>query len=438
MTAVAFGGTTSENKLWTPTFVLLFFVNLLSSLAFYLLMVVIAEYALNAYGVSLALAGMAVSVFVVGGLVSRFAFGGQIDRLGCKKSLVIGLAVYTGASMLYFFDFGIAWLLFVRFLHGIGFGIASGSAAAAAALIVPVSRKGEGLGYFSMSQALSTAIGPFFAMLVMGASGGYTELFVITAGATGLALVLSFFVKIPAALIDRLKKEGARSAADKRASGIGRFVLLPAIGIAAVTFLCLFCYSGVLSYLKLFAVERGLSDVAGCYFLVYAAFVLLGRPFVGRRFDRKGENSVMFLTMAAIVVGFVVLALSNNAVTLLLSAALLGFGIGCSMSSLQSICVKMAKPTEMGLASSTFHRVRCGVGRRPYRHRVLRAVPRLLRRVSLHCCMRAPHYGLVLSRSWAKSVAKHRQPCEVYARRPCVAPVHVACVNSACFITLLC
>lgn len=196
MTAVAFGGTTSENKLWTPTFVLLFFVNLLSSLAFYLLMVVIAEYALNAYGVSLALAGMAVSVFVVGGLVSRFAFGGQIDRLGCKKSLVIGLAVYTGASMLYFFDFGIAWLLFVRFLHGIGFGIASGSAAAAAALIVPVSRKGEGLGYFSMSQALSTAIGPFFAMLVMGASGGYTELFVITAGATGLALVLSFFVKI--------------------------------------------------------------------------------------------------------------------------------------------------------------------------------------------------------------------------------------------------
>jgi len=151
-------GARRGERLWTRTFIVLMGVNFCSALSFYLVMVKITEFAVDTYGVAPSVAGLLISVYVIAALLTRLFFGGRIDAWGVKRSLVIGSAVNAAAMLLYLVPMGFVPLLAVRIAHGFGFAIMSGSAAAGAALVIPRARYGEGIGYFSMMQALATGV----------------------------------------------------------------------------------------------------------------------------------------------------------------------------------------------------------------------------------------------------------------------------------------
>lgn len=75
---------------------------------------------------------------------------------------------------------------------------------------------------------------------------------------------------------------------------------------------------------------------------------------MGRRLDRKGENSIMYMTLGVMALGMVVLAFSYNGAVLLASAALLGFGVGATQSTVQATVPKLAGEGQLGKANSTF------------------------------------------------------------------------------------
>lgn len=342
-------------KLWTRAFVTLACANFCSALTFYLLMVKITEYALVTYGVSYSLAGASVSALVIGALFSRIFFGTQIDRWGIKKSLVIGFGLSVLVSLLYFVPMGIFPLLVVRFLHGMGFGIASGAAAAGAAMIIPAARRGEGIGYFSMTQALATGVGPFVAILLTSGNANYTVLFFFTAAVSVVAFCVVFLIKHPLLSVSGTAGAAtAKSTAVGARLGIGTFIQLSVVPLVLVTFFAYICYGSVISFLTVYTDAAGLSQAASLYFVVYAAVILLTRPSVGRRVDRRGENSVLYFSIIVLALGFIALAFSVNAVLLLLSAAFIGFGLGATQSVVQTTVVKMTKPEELGRANSTF------------------------------------------------------------------------------------
>ena len=106
--------------------------------------------------------------------------------------------------------------------------------------------------------------------------------------------------------------------------------------------------------MELYAGELGLSDAVSLYFVVYAAVILVSRPPVGRRVDRLGENSTMYISLMSLVAGFILLAASSNAVMLLLSAAFVGFGIGTTQSVIQAVIARDTPQDELGRANSTF------------------------------------------------------------------------------------
>ena len=64
-------------------------------------------------------------------------------------------------TLLYFVSLNIGLLLFSRFVNGFAVGIAANAVGTIVAQITPNSRKSEGIGYFSMSLSIATAIGPF-------------------------------------------------------------------------------------------------------------------------------------------------------------------------------------------------------------------------------------------------------------------------------------
>lgn len=350
---------TATNKLWTKDFIVVSSVNFLLTLVFYLLMVTIAVYAVDEYHASTSQAGLVTGIFIIGTLIGRLFIGRTIDIIGRKRTLVIGLILFILATALYFIHLGIGFLLFTRFLHGVMLGMASTASGTIVAQIIPNSRKGEGIGYFSMSATLATAIGPFIG-LYMSQHTSFEMIFSFCLTLGIICLITSFFVYVP-------KLEVKAPAAKTKGLKISDFIEPKALPIAFITLAVAFSYSSVLSFINFYATEIDLVEAASFFFIVYAVAVLVSRPFTGRLMDVKGANYVMYPAFIFFAIGLFLLSQASNSFTLLVSGVLIGLGFGNMQSCTQAVAVKMTPVHRMGLATSTFFIfLDAGLGFGPY------------------------------------------------------------------------
>jgi MFS family permease len=340
-------GAMSKPKLWTKDFILLTLVNIFIALNLYLLIVSISQYAMEKFHSSPSQAGLATGIFMLGILFARLFTGKWIERIGRARTFKTGLVLSLITSSLYFAVGSIGSLLVVRFLHGAALGIASTGVSTIAADTIPKQRKGEGLAYYMLGVTLATAIGPFLAMF-FSRHGSFTMIFAACCTSAALSLVIALFVSIPEISLTAEQLEGTKG------FNVRSFLEPKAFPIAIVCGIIYFCYSSVLSFLAAYAREVQLMDAAGLFFVVYAASVLLSRPYSGRLFDSKGENTVMYPAIAAFVIGMFVLAQAHHGYMLLVSAALIGVGSSAVQSLSQAISIRVTEPHRIGLATSTF------------------------------------------------------------------------------------
>lgn len=350
----------NKPKLWTKDFIIVSGANFLLTLVFYLLIVIIGIYAVNEYHASTSEAGLVTGIFIVGALIGRLLVGRIIDVIGRKRMLIIGLILYILATTLYFIQIGITFLLITRLLHGITLGVASTATGTIVAQIIPAERKGEGIGYFSMSATLATAVGPFIG-LYMSQHTSVQVIFSLCLALGIISLITSFFVQVPA-----LETTTAKTS-ESKGFKLSHFIEPRAIPIALITLVVAFCYSSVLSFINFYAVEMDLVSAASFFFLVYSVAVLLSRPFTGRLMDIKGANFIMYPAFILYTAGLLLLGSAHNSVTLLLSGILIGLGFGNMQSCTQAIAVKLTPSHRMGLATSTFFIfLDAGLGFGPY------------------------------------------------------------------------
>ena len=99
-------------------------------------------------------AGLAMTYFQLGTVLCRPFAGKIIDSLNKHRLLVAGSCAFLLIMTAFFFLRTLPAVFGLRFLHGAIFGVTSTAAAAVAALVLPLSRKGEGIGYFALSTNL--------------------------------------------------------------------------------------------------------------------------------------------------------------------------------------------------------------------------------------------------------------------------------------------
>lgn len=349
----------TKSKLWTKDFIVVSSINFLLTLIFYLLMVTIAVYAVNEFDASTSQAGLVTGIFIIGTLIGRLFIGRVIDVIGRKKTLYIGLILFTLTTSLYFVNLGLSFLLINRFLHGLTLGIASTATGTIVAQIIPVTRKGEGIGYYSMSATLATAIGPFIG-LYMSQHTSFQVIFGFCLALGILSFITSFFAYVPAI-------EKSTKIQETKGFKLSNFVEPKALPIAFITLAVAFCYSSVLSFINFYAIEIDLVETASFFFIVYALAVLVSRPFTGRLMDIKGANYIMYPAFILLGAGMLILSFAHTSFTLLLAGVLIGLGFGNMQSTTQAVAVKLTPPHRMGLATSTFFIfLDAGLGFGPY------------------------------------------------------------------------
>ncbi|WP_394276350.1 MFS transporter [Luteococcus sp.] len=344
--------------LWTRLFTSLTVANFGVAMIFYMLTSTLSGWALDELGASQTQAGLVGTAWFVGAMVARLVAGRMATTLG-ERIVVVGstLAMLLG-TLVYPWVGSVALLLVLRFLHGVGFGIAATALTGTALSRVPIERRGEGSGWFSLGLALATGIGPFVGAQLQKGSGQQSVF--LAAIACGLVSVVSSL------LVARGMSPRERRRERERLT-LSDFVEPRVLPVALTVAVCAMPFGAIITLLSPFARSVGLGEASGWYFLVYALVIAISRPVAGMVQDRVGDTAVLVPMMVAMVAGVVLTAVATSGAVLLAGGALLGLGYGTLVPSGQTVALNLVGSARASLGvSSYFLLVDAGTGIGPF------------------------------------------------------------------------
>ncbi|MGD6959542.1 MFS transporter [Rossellomorea aquimaris] len=335
----------NQTTIWTRPFFMALVNNFFIFLVFYSLLTVLPLYVIDELHGTEGEAGLATTIFLLSAIIVRPFSGKIIELLGKKKTLIISVMLFGISSFIYFWVNDFYLLMGLRFFHGIWFSIGTTVLVTIAADMIPPHRKGEGLGYFAMSMNVAVVVGPFISLALIQWIP-YSTLFMGLAFVIVIGFLCSFSIQ-----------DSENDEVEAKMSGRLTFkdlIEVKAIPISLVGFLTSFAYSGIMSFISVYAKSVGLFESVSLFFVVFAAAMLLSRPYTGRLYDRSGPNAVIYPSLIIFASGLILLSLTHSVLLLLIAGTLIGLGYGALLPSFQTISIMASPKKRTGHATATF------------------------------------------------------------------------------------
>lgn len=334
-------------KIWTKDFISIALVHFLMFTVFYALLTTLPLYVINELGESESKAGLVVTFMLISAILIRPFSAKIIEIFGKKKTLLVSIILFALTTFIYIWMDSFVPLMIVRFIHGISFGIVSTVTVAIAADIIPNSRKGTGMGYFTMFLNLALVAGPFIGLTILQVTS-FENLFIILNILMVLSVVFSLIVQVK----EFLPKEKNTVNLKLKFSDLLDVKSLP---IALIAMLVGFSYASILSYVSVYAEDIGLETAANYFFLVFAIVMIASRPSLGRAFDVRGPRFVLIPSLLIFAVGLVLLGFTTSAILLLVAAGFIGLGYGTLVPGFQTMAIQRTDRHRSSHAISTFY-----------------------------------------------------------------------------------
>lgn len=284
--------------------------------------------------------GLVMGTFMITSLATRPFAGLALDKIGRKQVFIIGLVVLGLSAFAYSLAVSVTMIVFIRLLHGFGWGIAGTATSTVAAEIIPRERFGEGMGYFSMANSLSLAIAPA-AGLYISHRYGFRDVFMLATVLVIIGLLL--------ALLIRYRKYHPQNTPSRREALYEK----SAFGPAVMVFFVSATFGGTSSFLPLYAYQRGVADI-GVFFTVYALAVFVSRPLTGKMVDRYNYDVTIVPGLLSIAGAMLIISYAHSLSEFLIAAVIYGFGFGTCQMSLQTMVLKKRSPRAFGRGQCDF------------------------------------------------------------------------------------
>jgi len=329
----------ASEPLWTLQFLLLLVISLCFFSGFQLVTVTVPLLAVDLGGGN-ASAGVVLGAFTLAAIIVRPVTGWALDAYGRRVLFLLGTVICVAGILAYEFVAGVAFLLVLRFVHGAGFGMTTTASGTVASDMVPRSRLGEGMGFFTLAMSVPMAFAPTVGLAFAGGND-FTSLFLLAGGLTAVSLLLSVMLKIP-----RRRRTGARLSPTAL---LERTSLFPAVMMLLLTT----TYGSILAFIALYGREKDIANV-GPFFTVYAVVLAIARPLSGRMADKFGYERTAAVGTAMAAVGLLILATADSLTMFMVAAFMYGLGFGTAHPSLQALVIYLVSPSRRGAATATF------------------------------------------------------------------------------------
>lgn len=343
----------TQDRLFTRDYIFVCIAAFMMSFSFFILVPTLPMYLKDTFGISPAMVGVVLSCYVVAVLSVRPMAGFVADTLPRKRVYIVSYAIFVASFLGYFFiTQTLALFILLRVLHGFSFGMLTTAGNTLVIDVMPSSRRGEGLGYYGVTNNLAMAFGPMVGLFVIS-SGNYTLLF-LTSLITGIVgLVLGALVRAPR---KKIEKTEFKLSAD-------RFFLKEGIRACFAFFLLAVPYGMTTSYMALYAAQSGITHNAGLFFTVMAAGLITSRLNSGKRVDRGFVTETIIVGICiALVGGFGEAILSTVSAwsiaagyaTYFLTAFLFGYGYGTMFPAYNTLFINLAPNSRRATANATY------------------------------------------------------------------------------------
>lgn len=346
--------TVVKDKLFTQSYILMCLANFLTAFSFFLLVPTLPFYLVDNYSIDSNMVGLVLSCYVVAVLCIRPFAGFIADCFQRKKVYVVSYILFALSFTGYLFvEKNIVLFVLLRVVHGFAFGALNTTGNTLVIDIMPSSRRGEGLGYFGVTNNLAMAFGPMTGLFLI-TDGNYDMLFLtaLTVAVTGV--VLSFLIQV--------KHRQPKPDVDRILS-IDRFFLVEGIPASIAFFMLAVPYGMTSSYIAIYAEEIGVMHCAGMFFTVQAAGLIVSRLISGKMVDKGYITQTIRRGIVIALIGVAGEALlarvssfdmNSGYVLYFASAFLVGYGFGTIFPAFNTLFINLAPHTRRATANATY------------------------------------------------------------------------------------
>lgn len=291
-------------------------------------------------------AGLAMTYFQIGTILCRPFAGRLIDGLDKRVILLISSALFFVIMGLFNLTTSLQTIFVLRGLHGAIFALGTTVMAALAVVVLPASRKGEGINMFAVFSNIAMVLGPavgLYALQAYGSSALYMFLTIMTA----LAFVLSNVIRLPKELAKPRQKTS-------KGWSILQFIEKRSLPWALMGLFIGFTYSGVLVFIPIELNSMGAGVWGSVFFALFALMIIISRPLVGKVYARYGSRFVIYPGVTLFIVGLAILGVVSTPVGIICTAPLLGLGYGAAQPAFQALAVQSAPIERAGVSTATY------------------------------------------------------------------------------------
>lgn len=336
----------SSERLWSPAFINYGVSSGIFYMTQYVLVAALPIILTAELGGTALDAGLAMTYFQIGTILCRPFAGRLIDGLDKRIILLISSVLFFIIMGLFNLTTSLQTIFVLRGLHGAIFALGTTVMSALAVVVLPASRKGEGINMFAVFSNIAMVLGPavgLYALQAYGSSALYIFLTIMTA----LAFILGNVIRLPKELAKSKQKPS-------KGWSISQFIEKRSLPWALMGLFIGFTYSGVLVFIPIELNSMGAGVWGSVFFALFALMIIISRPLVGKVYARYGSRFVIYPGVGLFIVGLAILGVVSTPVGIICTAPLLGLGYGAAQPAFQALAVQSAPIERAGVSTATY------------------------------------------------------------------------------------
>ena len=341
-----------KDKLFTKDYYLILLANFLLFFGFWILIPVMPFYLRETFLCGNTMIGAILSCYTISALCIRPFSGYLLDSFARKPLYLLSYFFFTAMFVGYILAGTLSIFIMVRIVHGLSFGTVTVGGNTVVIDIMPASRRGEGLGYYGLTNNLSMSIGPMVGLFMFNNQVPFKQIFACGLLTCFLGFLLASCVHTP--YKPPVKREPV---------SLDRFILLKGIPAGIALLLISIPYGMTTNYIAMYAHEIGITGETGFFFTYLAVGMAISRLFSGRWVDKGYVTQVITIGFSMVMLCFFLLAFCSNIIVwnkdvcyiLFFDIALfLGIGFGLVFPAYNTLFVNLAPNNQRGTATSTY------------------------------------------------------------------------------------
>lgn len=341
----------SRPKLFTTSYCCILAANFLLYFGFWLLIPLLPFYLKEVFSQPEGAIGLILSCYTLSALMVRPFSGYLLDTFARKPLYILAYAIFTALFSGYALCTALPLFIVLRVLHGFAFGAVTVGGNTVVVDIMPSERRGEGLGYYGLTNNIAMSIGPMVG-LFLHRTLTFNHIFLISLAACTVGLLMAACVRTK-----------PKPKVKRPPLSLDRFVLTRGIPASISLLLLSIPYGATTNFVAMYVEEMRLAVTPGFYFVMMALGMGISRIFSGKYVDRGYVTECIHYGLFLATTAFALLGcceyingLSQGAARALfyLVPLIQGIGFGIMFPAFNSLYINLGTNNQRATATSTY------------------------------------------------------------------------------------